>query len=94
VQSASKQASNQPTNKRLTGPKFVESTITNQRYLQQLQNDFNLIIQGAGHGDTTFFQQDSARPHTANVVFNILRYVFSNSVVLNRFPERFACGWS
>jgi hypothetical protein len=47
----------------------VEGTITKQQCLQQLQNG---VIQGAGHVDTTFFQQDGAHPHTANVVLNVL----------------------
>jgi hypothetical protein len=59
----------------LIGPIFVEGTITNQWYLQQLQNEVILVIQGAGHVDTTFFQQDGACPHIANVILDILHDV-------------------
>jgi len=38
----------------------------------QLQNEVTAVIQGAGHVDTTFFQQDGAHPHTVNVVLYVL----------------------
>jgi hypothetical protein len=41
-----------------------------------------------------FFQQDGARPHTANAVLDVLNENFDGSVLSNRFPERFGCGWS
>jgi len=41
----------------LTGPIFVEGTITNQQCLQQLQNEVTPV---AGHVDTLFLQQDGA----------------------------------
>jgi hypothetical protein len=44
----------------LIGLIFVEGTIRNQWYLQQLQNEVILVIQGAGHVDTTYFQQHDA----------------------------------
>jgi predicted glycosyltransferase len=43
-----------------TGPISMEGTITNQQYLQQLQNEVILVIQGGGHVGTTFIQQDGA----------------------------------
>jgi hypothetical protein len=39
----------------LIGPIFVDGAITNQQYLQQLQNYIILVIQGAWHVHTTFF---------------------------------------
>jgi septum formation topological specificity factor MinE len=78
----------------LTAPIFVKGAITNQRYLQQLQNEVCQVIQEAGHVDITFFQQDGGRPHTTNVVFDVLHDVFGSSVLSNSFPERFGCRWS
>jgi hypothetical protein len=66
-----------------TGPIFVEGTIISQQYLQQLQNEVIPVIQGAGHVDTTFFQQDGAHPHTVNVVLDALHDVFDSRVLLN-----------
>jgi hypothetical protein len=43
------------------GPIFLEGTITNQQQPQ-----------AAGHWDTTFFQKDEARPHTVNVILDVL----------------------
>jgi hypothetical protein len=48
-----------------------------------LQNEVNLIIQEAGHVDTTFPQQGGARPHTPNVIFCVLHDVFFFSSVLS-----------
>jgi outer membrane protein W len=59
---------------------FVEGTITNQWYLQQLQNEVIPVIQGAGHVDTTFFQQDGAQPHRVNVIFDVTHDVFGSCV--------------
>jgi hypothetical protein len=56
----------------LIGPFFVEGTITNQQYLQKLENK---LIPVVGHVDT-FLQQDGGRPHTANVVLDALHDVW------------------
>jgi hypothetical protein len=40
----------------LTELTSVERTVTKQQYLQKLQNEVILIIQGTGHAHTTFFQ--------------------------------------
>jgi hypothetical protein len=69
----------------------VEGTITSQRFLQQLQIK---VIQGEGHVDTTFFQQDGARLHAANEVLDELHDMFGSRVLSNRFPEPFGCGRS
>jgi hypothetical protein len=78
----------------LIGPIFVEGNITSQWYLQQLRNEVILVIQGAGHMNTTFFRQNGACPHTTNVVLDVLLDVLGNCVLSNKFPERFWCGWS
>jgi hypothetical protein len=67
----------------LVGLVFVEGTVTNQQYLQQLQNEVILVIQGAGHVNMTFFHQNGACLFTANVIFNILHDVFGCWVLLN-----------
>jgi hypothetical protein len=49
----------------LVGLIFVEEgIITSLWYLQQLQNEVILIIQGPGHVDKTFLQHDDACSHT------------------------------
>jgi hypothetical protein len=57
------------------------------------QNKVIPVIQGTGNENTTFFQQDSSRPHTENVVLAALRDMFGSRVLSNRFQERFGCGW-
>jgi hypothetical protein len=42
--------------------------------------------------DTTLLQQDGARPHIVNAVFDILPDVHGRSVPQNQFPECFRCG--
>jgi hypothetical protein len=72
-------------------------TIISQRYLQKLQNEVILVIQEAGHVDITFFQQDGACPHAANVILDILHDVFGSRVLWNLFPDCLGCvgcGWS
>jgi hypothetical protein len=61
----------------LTGLIFVEDTMTNQQYLQQLQNEVIPVIQGVGVVDTTFFQYDGECPHRANAI-DILHDVFDS----------------
>jgi len=64
---------------------------TNQWYLQQLQREVILVIQGAGHVDR---KQDGACPHTVNVVLNVLHDVYDSHVLLYcGFPECFWVGW-
>jgi hypothetical protein len=72
----------------------VKGIITNQQYLQKLQNEVILVIHGVGKVDTTFFHYDGARPHTTNVILDVLHGVFGSHVLLNRFPEHFGCRWS
>jgi hypothetical protein len=67
----------------LIGPIFVEGTITNQQYLQQLQNEAILFIWGAGHVDTIFFQQDVSCPYMVNIILDIPHDVFGNHVPSN-----------
>jgi len=67
----------------LIGLKFVEGTITNQKYLQQLQNEIVQVIQWAGYVNTTFFQQDDACPYRQNVILDILHDVFGIHVPSN-----------
>jgi hypothetical protein len=74
----------------LSGPILMKGTLTNQQHPQQLQNEVIPIIQGAGHADTTFFQQDGAHPHTANVILDVLHDVSGSLVLSNRFAEHFA----
>jgi hypothetical protein len=62
----------------ITGAIFGECTITNQEYLQQLQNE---VIQGGRHVDT-FFQQDGACPLTAYISLGVL-HVFDSHVLWN-----------
>jgi len=50
-----------------------------------------LIIQGAWHVDTTFFQQDVYAHITINVIFNILHNVLGSYVLPNQFPGHFRC---
>jgi hypothetical protein len=59
----------------------------NQRYLQQLQNEVIPVIHGRGHVDTTFFQQDDARPRTANVALDVLYDVFGSYACLICFQN-------
>jgi hypothetical protein len=42
------------------------------------QNEVIPVIRGAEHVDTTFFQRDGAHSHTANVVLDVLQYVFGS----------------
>jgi hypothetical protein len=51
-----------------------------------------LIIQGAWHVDTTFFQQDVYALITTNVIFNICHNVLGGYVLPNQFPEHLRCG--
>jgi len=51
-----------------------------------------LIIQGAWHVDTTFFQQAVYAHITTNVIFNILHNVPAGYVLPNQFPEHFNYG--
>jgi hypothetical protein len=44
--------------------------------MQQLQNEIILIIEGAGHVDTRFLQQDGACPHTVNIILDGLHDLF------------------
>jgi hypothetical protein len=67
---------------RFIGPIFVEATRTNQQYLQKLQNEVILVIQGAGH--VTFFQHNGVQPHTANVILDVLHDVFGSHVLSNQ----------
>jgi hypothetical protein len=53
----------------------MESTITNQLCMQKLQNEIIPDVQGGGHVDETFLQQDGALPHAANVAFAVLHDV-------------------
>jgi len=39
------------------------------------------VNQGAGHVEVTFFQEDGAHPHTANVVLDVMHDVFHNRVL-------------
>jgi hypothetical protein len=41
--------------------------------------------------DTTFLQQDGARPLTEHVVLDVLHDVFGRHALSNRFPEHFGC---
>jgi hypothetical protein len=59
----------------------VKGAITNQRYLEQVHNVVILVIQGAGHVKTEFFQQDGAYPCMANVILDVL-YNVSGSCLL------------
>jgi len=72
----------------------VEGTITNQQYLQQLQNEAIPVTEGAQHVDTTLFQQEGACLITAYVNLDVLHDVFGNHVLLSKFPEHFGCAWS
>lgn len=70
----------------LTGPIFMEGII------KISGTSPILIIQGAGHVDTTFLQQDVYAHITTNVIFNILHNVLGSHVLPNQFPEHFRCG--
>jgi len=54
--------------------------------VEQLQIEVIPVIQGAGHVNTTFFQQNGTRPNLYNE--------FGSHVLSNQFPERFENGWS
>jgi hypothetical protein len=58
---------------------FMEGTRTNHSW--KLQNE---VIQGAGHVDTTFFQQDGALPHTVNIILDVLHDVFCPVKLISR----------
>jgi hypothetical protein len=64
----------------LVGPIFMDDTITNQRYLQQLHNEVIPFIQRARRAGN-IFHQDGVRSHTAEVVLGVL-HVVSGSRVL------------
>jgi hypothetical protein len=51
-----------------------------------------LIIPGAWHVDTTFFQYDVYAHITTNVIFNILHNMLGGYVLPNQFPEHFRYG--
>jgi hypothetical protein len=57
-----------------------------------MQNEVILVIQEAGNLDRTFLHQDVARPHTSNVILDVLHNVIGSHVLANRFPERFGYG--
>jgi hypothetical protein len=60
----------------LSGPIFVEDTITSQRYLQ---NEAIPVIKGAGYKGIKFFSSRSA--YTAKVILDILHDVFGIRVL-------------
>jgi len=57
---------------------FVKGTITNQQYLQQLQNEVILVIQRVQYVDTVFCQQDGACPHKMKVILDLIYDMFES----------------
>jgi hypothetical protein len=56
------------------------------RYLHVLQEEFLPFIQGMGvNFGETFFQQEGARPHTANAVLDVLSENFDEKSVVYSF---------
>ena len=77
----------------IIGPFFFNDTVNSVRYNDMLLNFFipQLLARGLPM-NTQWFMQDGARPHTANLVLDLLHENFENRVMSNRFPERFHGG--
>lgn len=77
----------------IIGPFFFDATVTGERYLDMLRNQFFPQLMSSGLPlQTQWFMQDGARPHTANVVLDFLHERLGLRVLSNRFPERYGGG--
>lgn len=77
----------------IIGPFFFDDTVTSQRYLDMLRNQFfPQLMAKSLPMHTQWFMQDGARPHTANVVLDFLHERLGLNVMSNRFPERYEGG--
>jgi len=71
----------------IIGPYFFEDglsnavTVTSQRYAEMLENFFTPQLAHYEVNDETFFQQDGATSHTAQVSMNIVNRLFPNHVI-------------
>ena len=77
--------------KGIIGPFFVHEIITADRYRNLILDPFldDLNQQDEINIDSAFFQQDGARPHTANRILDFIHESFGSRVLSNRYPERF-----
>src|SRR6185437_1012909 len=76
------------------GPIFIHETINAERYRDEILEPFIEFLKSHNEVDieSAYFQQDGARPHTANLTLDLLHDAFGNRVLSNRYPERFAVG--
>jgi len=76
------------------GPIFIHDTINAERYRDQLLGVFIDFMKSSDDVeiDSAYFQQDGARPHTANLTLDMIHDEFSDRVLSNRYPERFGEG--
>lgn len=65
-------------NGHLIGPYFYQGTLTGERYLNFLQNDFPLLLQNIPIAEraTMWLQQDGAPPHFSQQVTNYINLIF------------------
>ena len=56
----------------IIGPIFIDGTVTSANYHKLLSDEFVSILQGMELINQSWFQQDGARPHTANFILDFL----------------------
>jgi Helix-turn-helix domain (DUF4817) len=78
----------------IVGPIFIHETVTADVYRSQILDVFLVRLQELRVDiSSAFFQQDGAKPHTANRVLDFIETVFGDRVLSNRYPERFNEGY-
>ena len=74
----------------IIGPVFLHETVNADRYRTNILDFFiTKLEQHEIDQESAFFQQDGARPHTANRNLDFLNHQFRERVLSNRYPERF-----
>lgn len=76
--------------KGIIGPFFIEETVTSARYKNILQNFFIPALQGMMEStdlESAWFQQDGARPHRTDEVFEVISEYFGNRVMALDYKE-------
>jgi len=74
-------------------PTSADAAITNQLYLQPLQNVVILVIPEHSMW-TQYFTITTVHAYIKRMSFWASSTMFGSYVLLNRFPESFGCGWS
>ena len=71
----------------IIGAIFIEGTVTTERYVKILKNDFIPIIQSDPDFEKMWFMQEGTRPHRTDGVFEVLEEHFGERILAMGYPE-------